>query len=435
MVSTGTHETEQGSTTPAAAGGGVRPLPSRRSMRVGLLVLFGCLAIWVWRRPEQAMHPYLWAEESVIVGRFLDAGWIGALHPLSGYMILPTTLLLPLAATVSFSHLAALEYVFATAVFALTVWLLIVPRSRWGGQRTRVLMAFAMVLCPANPETFGILLYSFWWATLWPVIILGWKRNLWWARVPLLVIAGLSSPAGAAMAVPFAVSWWFTRRRSDLFGAGILAGSVLIQAAALMTSDRGGGAVSATFDLPSVLRQCVRTGGLFATGWTASAHGDHRFVAFVGVAVFGALTIAAVYALRRRRGVEPVLLLVTLALFTAVSSVPAPLRTDPENTAPRYYFLPFILILWLLVHLGQRAILPKPARLVAGALAGLSILGLSTTFSRPTASTTGHLNWRQELVVCAESDSAVVGIPIYTDGAMERLVSLDMTPAECAAHL
>jgi hypothetical protein len=38
-------------------------------------------------------------------------------------------------------------------------------------------MAVTMVLVPTNPEVFGVLLYSFWWMTLWPLIVLGWKRD------------------------------------------------------------------------------------------------------------------------------------------------------------------------------------------------------------------------------------------------------------------
>ena len=50
---------------------------------------------WSWRK---LFHPYLWDEESIVIRRFLDDGWLGALHPVQGYLILPTTLLLPLAA-------------------------------------------------------------------------------------------------------------------------------------------------------------------------------------------------------------------------------------------------------------------------------------------------------------------------------------------------
>ena len=99
---------------------------------------------------------------------FLDGGWLGAMRPVQGYVILPTTLLLPLAASVAFAHLPVLMFWLATGVFALTVVMLVVPESRWGGRGTTALMAFAMVLCPVDPETFGVLLYTFWWAALWP---------------------------------------------------------------------------------------------------------------------------------------------------------------------------------------------------------------------------------------------------------------------------
>ena len=203
-----------------------------------ILILAGCLAVWFLRRPQQVWQPYIWDEEGIVVRHFLDGGWLGALRPVEGYLILPATILLPLAASISFGHLAVLMYWSATGVFALTVLILVVPESRWGGRGMKALMALAMVLCPVNPETFGILLYTFWWAALWPVIILGWKRDLWWARVPLLVIAALSSPAGAAMAVPFAVSWWWSRRRVELVGAAILAVGAVVQLTIFLTSDR-----------------------------------------------------------------------------------------------------------------------------------------------------------------------------------------------------
>ena len=114
-------------------------------------MLAGCLSIWFLRRPQQVWHPYVWAEESIVVRHFLDGGWLGALRPVQGYVILPTTLLLPLAASVSFAHLPVLMSLLATGVFALTVVMLVVPESRWGSRGTRALMAFAMVLCPVEP--------------------------------------------------------------------------------------------------------------------------------------------------------------------------------------------------------------------------------------------------------------------------------------------
>lgn len=50
---------------------------------------------------ESCSTPTCGDEESIVIRRFLDDGWLGALHPVQGYLILPTTLLLPLAAATS----------------------------------------------------------------------------------------------------------------------------------------------------------------------------------------------------------------------------------------------------------------------------------------------------------------------------------------------
>ena len=419
---------------PKAAVSGTTP-GSRRltSRRATLLVVGGCLLIWFWRRPEQLLRPYVWDEESVVIRRFLDDGWLGALRPVQGYLILPSTLLLPLAAAISFAHLPVLAYWMATTVFALTVWMLVVPDSRWGTKATRVLMAFAMALCPTNPETFGVLLYSFWWATLWPVIILGWKRDLWWARGPLLIIAGLSSPAGAIMAVPFAVSYWVTRRRADLVTAGVLSVALALQITLLLAGDRMGGVAST--GMASVVAQSVRTGGLFFAWWTAPAQLYWWIGPLAGLLAFGALAVVAVYALRQRQAVEPLLLLVAVSLFTGLSAAPVPLLTNPQDAGPRYYFLPFVLLSWLLVNLWRESLLPSPVSVAAVVLLAVSLLGIMTTFSRSPASTSGRLDWEQEIVDCSASTARMVKIPVYYDGSAESLWSMNMTPVECRVVL
>ena len=138
-----------------------------------------CALLWILRRPEQLTRPYLWVEESFIVRNFLDDGWAGAFEPIQGYLILPANILVALATEISFLHLPELLYGFAFAVYLATVLLLVVPESRWGDLTTRSVMALTMALVPTNPEVFGVALYSFWWTTLWPLIVLGWKRDLW----------------------------------------------------------------------------------------------------------------------------------------------------------------------------------------------------------------------------------------------------------------
>ena len=83
-------------------------------------------------------------------------------------------------------------------------------------------------------------------------------------RIPLLVIAALSSPAGAAMAVPFAVSWWWSRRRAELVGAAILARRAVVQLVAVLSSDRRD---TVSSSVAEVLEQSAVTLGLFPSPW------------------------------------------------------------------------------------------------------------------------------------------------------------------------
>jgi len=396
------------------------------------LVLGGCLLIWFLRRPEQLFHPYLWDEESQVIRHFLSDGWFSAQRPVNGYFNLPATSLVSLAATISFAHLPVVAFWMATAMFALTVWMLVIPDSRWGNHGTRAYMAIAIALCPTNPETFGVLLYSFWWVALWPVIILGWGRNLWWARVPLMIVASLSSPAAALMAVPFAVSFWFDRRRANLAVVGILVVGLVLQLTSLFTGVRKDVAVST--DLLAVLAQSLRSVGLFFVWWAEPVRVYWQLSALLGLVLVGAL-VTVVNALRLRQTKEPLLLLIAMVLVTGVSAAPAPIVSNPQVTGPRYYFLPFVLLSWIMLFLWRESKLPSPIRIIAGILVATSLLGILTTFSRSPASTTGRLDWRQEIVDCAASNSRMVNIPVYYDGSAQSLWRMGMTPAECRAHL
>ena len=95
-------------------------------LSVSLATVAFCILIWIWRRPGQLTHPYIWDEESLILRHYLDGGFIRALRPIEGYLILPPAVLLAVAAKISIVHLPELEYVFALLVFVGTV-LMIVP--------------------------------------------------------------------------------------------------------------------------------------------------------------------------------------------------------------------------------------------------------------------------------------------------------------------
>ena len=210
-------------------------------------------------RPDQVSHPYVWDEESFVLKHFVDHGWLAPLKPVEGYLILPVGLLEALAAQISFVHLPRLMYGFATLMFLATIALLVFPDSRWGSTKIRGAMAAAAALVPTNPEVFGILLYSAWWASLWPLIILGWRRRLWLLRAPLLAIAALSSPAGGAVSVVFGLAY-FRHRRSTQSARYFLLAGLIVQAVLTLTSSRAT-TVSDDATPHKVAEQFLRIGG------------------------------------------------------------------------------------------------------------------------------------------------------------------------------
>jgi hypothetical protein len=372
----------------------------------------------------------VWDEESVILQHYLHDGWSAALEPVNGSLNLPAPLLVTGSAAGGLAHFATTNAVLAIAVFAVTAWILIVPASDWGGLPARTAMGVGMALCPVDPEVFGVVLYSFWWASLWPLIILGWTRPNWAARVPLLVIAALSSPAAGSLFVLFAIRGHLRERRDDLISAGILATGLAVEIAIAMTSGRAG---HTSHNVMQIGQQIARTAGVFVMPWTFGAERHWTALTLLGFA----LTTALIMGLR---GLAPdrlpaALLAGGCALFALFSALPAPLLSDPHDAGPRYYFLPFTALFWLLVHLAGAAGTDVRTRVAVGMLAAVALVGVLPVFHRSDKYRFSRLDWSAQIARCTEAREDAVDIPIYFDGSKRYFVpKLLLTPAECRAR-
>lgn len=391
-----------------------------------------CLALWVARRPEQFSRPYVWAEESIIVHNYLQHGWAAAVEPVNGSLNFPATPLITAAAALDLSALATVNTASAAAVFALTVWILVVPDSAWGGIRSRIVMAATMPLCPTDPEVFGVALYAFWWASLWPLIILGWTRPHWRARIPLLAVAALSSPAAGALFFLFTARARLQRRLEDLVSAAVLAAGLLVETAIAIASGRAGKTSHEPVDLGL---QVLRSFGVFVMPWTFGGPRPWTWLAVLGAGLIALLTFAALCAPPGIR-MPAVLLAAGCLIYAALSALPAPLISDPRDAGPRYYFLPFVALLWLLIHLATLAGRSHRVRYAAGVLALCGLIGLFPLFHRADRNRTAHLDWPQEIQRCADSRAAVVDVPVYHAGSGRFFrPPLLLTPEQCRAGL
>lgn len=408
----------------------------QRGIAAGTVIL--CLLIWVWRRPQQLLHPYVWDEEADWIQLFVQHGWTGAFKPINGYLELPANALVVLSAQLSFAHLPQLMYAFATLFFLVTICLIVYPSSHFGGVRVRCAFALAAVLVPANPETFGVLLYSFWWATLWPLIIIGWKRPRFGARVPLLAIAALSSPAGGALFIVFAVSYLRRRRQHDLVSALVLAAGFVTQLALTAGSPRGA-VIQKSAGFVAVADQILRIGGFYLLRWDEQPTAGYGFLTFAGFMFLLALLGGVIYASMRTTDTASLLYVGTL-IFVVLSATPAPLVSDPLFVG-RYFFLPFIGLSWVLIYLvapstwrGHPRVERVAVKRMQGVAVGLLVLalfGLPAAFARAPATTAAKLSWSHELQICAGSTSRAFDVPVYVDGSLGSYWSVVMSPEQC----
>lgn len=408
-------------------------------LAAGAVAALAAVAIYLARRPDQLFHPYVWVEEGSILHRVVTQGWLAtAFHPVEGYLDFPSSILVATAGSVGFMHVPVVDFALALATFVGTMLILLLPDSDFGGPKVRALMVLALAAVPTAPEVFGIALYAFWWATLWPVMILGWRRSRWGLRAPLLAVAALSSPAGGALFAVYGVAFAIRRRRRDLVSGAILLAGFLVQVLLVGASSRSS-QVSGNLRHPvAVGEQMLRTLGLYLVGWLHHGKVSLHLSMLVGALVALFLLAAALWAMLRAKAPEPLLLLAASAVLLLLSALPHPLKTSPYDAGPRYYFLPYIAVTWTLLSIGRTALqrrggLALVQAALGGAVALCALVTLPHVFRPNDYSTFAVFSWTDEVHACA-AGKLPKGIPIQFNGQPGSIWHLDLTAAQCRAR-
>ena len=116
-----------------------------------------------------------------------------------------------------------------------------------------------------------------------------------------------------------------------------------------------------------------------------------------------------------------------LLVVGLLCAVPAPLQTNPTTNGPRYYFLPFIVLAWVLLILAVSA--PwRGLRVAAAVLVALSLFNLSIDFSRHEPA----VSWSAELARCRSATKPFY-VPVQFTGVLSQMWdrALVVTPATC----
>ena len=169
----------------------------------------------ILRRPDQLTAPAVWIEEGTVALPDLVAnGWSSLFHPMMGYLVLPTKIILATAATLSFRWLPEIEY-WLTLIF--TAGVLVAVAFSPTQLKFRVGCALALLALPMDSETYGTSAYAFWWGSLLVALPLLWRnegRQYPILRSGLLLLGGLSSPLIIALSPLYALRAVLVRSRA-----------------------------------------------------------------------------------------------------------------------------------------------------------------------------------------------------------------------------
>jgi hypothetical protein len=386
-------------------------------LRLGALLL-AVIVVLALRRPSQFLNPYVWVEDAGWnIPQFLELGWGIVFEPMVGYFVLPSRLVFAISASLSFNWYPEISLALTVLLtFAVVSAVAFSPIDlRW-----RFVCALAILLIPTHPEVFAVPLYTGWWVSLLAILPLIWRTDggNTALRVIYVVVGGLSSPLVVILAPLYALRLAILRRRDELVVAIACAATVLTQAYALRSSD----ALEAVAGVPYDFYHTVaRFFGLFIYRGEPPAITTLTFLS--GLALIVLLMVIVVKRGGSRLTGGLLFGAITLTILSSVSRVFVG-ALDPGLTGPRYFFFPYILILWAVI---QGLSIKTPAIRVGAVVA---ISGAMFNLLSHGAARHEPITWRLELAACARHPGQY-GLPVHYDGTTERLLRLPIRGEDC----
>jgi uncharacterized membrane protein len=206
--------------------------------------------------------------------------------------------------------------------------------------------------------------------------------------------------------------------------------SLIIQFSILISSPRLG---NLTLDLSDVTIQFFRNYGYYAIAWVDGVASD--FLAVAGIAVLASLVfIIRESDVLKDRDIAFILKATLFAsiVFTLSTSVIVPLQTSPGLNGPRYYFLTFVLISFILListavkteNLTQNRLVISSASMI---LIAMSLLTLSVNWNRFHV----EINWPDEVRAACTRNFQDRQVPIHFDGNTETTWKMRLTKSTC----
>jgi hypothetical protein len=349
------------------------------------------------RRPDQFLHPYIWAEDgAILLTDFLNKGLLSIFIPVAGYLIISSKIIFALSTLTSFFYYPEISYAL-TVAFTLSVIAAIAlspTHLRWPWA-----CAILVLLIPTDPEVFGVGLYAFWWAGLLLILGLIWniEGNKSKLRIAYIIFGGLSSPIVIGLAPLF----WarvilfrklFLHKKIEIFIAALVSIIASIQIALLFSTKQF--IKGEPFNVVEFIALYIEK---FFGYFLAHSTGSQILNIVASIIVLIIIFYECILAIKRK-DYSFILLASALFLLSLMSATRVrPRIIDPTLAGQRYFFYPYVILMWLLVWILREE--RKIKKFVTVGLIGIAIGNSVPAWSRFHDT----LNWRNNLTACLKN--------------------------------
>lgn len=390
-------------------------------MMMQALKMLSCIALGVGllllRAWPRLIYPEVWIEDgSVNIYGFINEGVANFFGQVGGYLVLVPKLITFISLSISFFYYPWISTLLAWA-FSIFVFVVIAraPTYLKGG----LLLAIACFLIPSDIECFGLPMYSFWWTAPLLFVLVFWKEGeLLPFRIFLLTISSLSSPV---CLITLPLFWlrvlFFKKIRSEIIIAILATLYVAIQVSYILRYSQ-----ASLFNPGETLLIIPKFLGAYVVG---NIEPQLNWLFGIGIVIFLLWSM-----IQKRNLVQYILLYLLVATIgTSVYRVDIVILNHIDSGV-RYFFLPFILLSWLLLQIVLDSHV-KWIRVTGICFLAASLINMIPIITRTHA----RVHWTDQVFRCLTVEQSRYDFPILHDGSDTDLFYIRFTGDQCRALL
>lgn len=323
-----------------------------------LVLLLAALLLLFLRRPDQLIHPDVWVEDGIVyIPESLSYGFWAIFRPMNGYLSLIPRLINLVSLQFPLEWYPVIGTLLGTCFNIVTFFCIVLFPTVL---RARTVCALAIFLIPVDAEVYILPSYTFWFCSILLILVLLWEperkeKRSFPLRFFVLVTSGLSSPFIVFLIPVMFLRFLIIRSRNELVIFFTAAGIALIHLLTVFMNSRP---IALFKDIHDPL--FLKTVLIKYFGYYLVSNLESKLALNLACLLFSYLLFLVLFFMGDRRRFDSmesasnkILLLLYLLLPLAIISSLARVTVfavHPFLDGPRYFFLPYIIISFILVN-------------------------------------------------------------------------------------